>query len=210
MDLARRGFTVVNFNYRLVPQIAFPSPVIETNEVMQWVCSHAADYHIDAENIFFVGDSAGAQIASQYSVIVTNPGYAGLFNLAVPAFRLKAIALNCGMYERFHEINIALPGLFKDYFGKDPLEHGEKLNIFKYINAHFPPAFIASAANDFLLPNAKPFYDYLQSKGIESVCEIYGTKEQKEIGHIFHLNILSETAQKCNDAQCDFFKKYIN
>jgi acetyl esterase/lipase len=209
MNLAQRGFTVVNFNYRLVPKIKFPSPVVETNEVMEWVCSHAAEYNIDVNNIFIVVDSAGSQIASQYCAIVTNPEYAGLFGLTVPAFRLRAVAFHCGMYDRFYEIDVPLPGLLRDYFGNDPAEHCEKINVLKYINEHFPPAFVMSAANDFLLPNAQPFLEHLQEKGIESICEIYGTVAEKEIQHVFHLNILSDAAKKCNDAQCDFFKSYI-
>ena len=208
MNLAQRGFTVVNFNYRLVPKIAFPMPVIETNEVLKWMCAHAAGYCIDLNNVFFVGDSAGAQIASQYAAIVTNPEYAKLFELTVPAFKLKAVALNCGMYEKFHEIETPLPGLLHDYFGKDPLRHGEKMNVLKHINGNFPPAFVMSSANDFLLPCARPMFEHLREKGIECMCEIYGTKEQKKIAHVFHLNIHSDMARKCNDAQCNFFRKH--
>jgi acetyl esterase/lipase len=210
MDLARRGFTVVNFNYRLVPHISFPSPVHETNEVMQWVCANAADYYIDLGNVFMAGDSAGAQIASQYCAIVTNAEYAKLFDMSVPDFKLKAVALNCGMYDKFHQMDIPLPGLLTDYFGKDPLEHGDKINVLKFINERFPPAFIASAVNDFLLPYSQPFFDYLGSKGVESVFKVYGAKKQKNIKHIFHLNIFSDAARQCNDDECDFFKTKID
>ena len=217
MSLAQRGFTVVNFNYRLVPEIFFPEPVIETNKVMKWICSNANEFYININNVFMVGDSAGAQIASQYAAIVTNPEYASLFELTVPDFNLKAIALNCGMYEKFHEIKIPLPGLLQDYFGKDPLQHGEKINVLKYINSSFPPAFITSAVNDFLLPCAQPMFEQLKTKGIVCVCKIYGDGEEKKtaslqqnFGHVFHLDILSETARECNDAQCDFFKQYVH
>ena len=209
MNLAQRGFTVVNFNYRLVPKIAFPMPVVETNEVLKWICSNADEHYVDLNNVFIAGDSAGAQIASQYAAVVTNPEYARLFELAVPDFRLKALALNCGMYEAFHEIDTVLPGLLHDYFGKDPLQHGDRINVLKYVNGNFPPTFVMSAVNDFLLPCAKPMFEHLRGKGIKCVYEIYGTREQKKIAHVFHLNVLSETAQRCNDAQCDFFKKHV-
>ena len=209
MNLAQRGFAVVNFNYRLVPKISFPMPVIETNEAMKWVCSNAGDHCIDLNNIFFVGDSAGAQIASQYAAIVANPEYAKLFELAVPDFKLKAVALNCGMYENFHEIDTALPGLLRDYFGKDPLRHGDKINVLKYVNGDFPPAFVMSCANDFLLPCAQPMFEHLRKQGVDCVCEVYGAKEQKDIAHVFHLSFFSDAARECNDAQCDFFRKRI-
>ena len=37
MDLARRGFSVVNFNYRLAPKWKFPTPLEDTNAVLQWL-----------------------------------------------------------------------------------------------------------------------------------------------------------------------------
>ena len=35
MDLARRGFAVVNFTYRLAPEYKFPSPIEDTNSVIK-------------------------------------------------------------------------------------------------------------------------------------------------------------------------------
>jgi len=209
MNLALRGFTVVNFNYRLVPAISFPMPVIETNEVLRWICDRSDGHFIDLANIFLVGDSAGAQIASQYATMLTSKSYADLFGLQLPAFGLRALALNCGMYEKFHEIETALPGLLHDYFGKDPLLHGDKVDIRKYLNADFPPTFIASSANDFLLPCARPMHDLIRERGVRCELRIYGTEAQKEIAHDFQLDPRSETAAECTDAQCDFFRQHI-
>jgi acetyl esterase/lipase len=210
MNLAQHGFTVVNFSYRLAPKVRFPVPVIETNEVMKWVCANAAGYCIDVDNIFFMGDSAGAQIASQYSAIVTNPEYAGLFNLGIPSFKLRAIALNCGMYDVFQKIDAPLlPGLICDYCGKEPQKHGEKINVLKHITENYPPTYVMSAVHDFLLPCARPMFEHLQNKGIESVCEIYGTEDQKDVGHVFHLNILSPVARECTEKECEFFRRFV-
>ena len=69
MDMARRGFAFVNFNYRLAPKWRFPTPLWDTNSVMEWICKNAARYHLDPKRIIIVGDSAGAQLASQYAAI---------------------------------------------------------------------------------------------------------------------------------------------
>jgi hypothetical protein len=51
--------------------------------------------------------------------------------------------------------------------------------------------------------------DHLQSKGVEAVCQCYGTEEAMHIGHVFHVNIILEEAIRCNDDQCAFFKEHL-
>ena len=41
MDMAKRGFAFVNFNYRLAPRWKFPTPLEDTNAVMEWICRNA-------------------------------------------------------------------------------------------------------------------------------------------------------------------------
>ena len=37
MDMAKRGFAFVNFNYRRAPKWKFPTPLTATNAVMEWI-----------------------------------------------------------------------------------------------------------------------------------------------------------------------------
>ena len=37
MTLAQRGFAVVNFTYRLAPEVKFPAPLEDTNNVISWM-----------------------------------------------------------------------------------------------------------------------------------------------------------------------------
>ncbi len=61
MNLAQRGFAVVNFTYRLAPEFKYPAQMEDTNSVFTWVMNNADTYGFDTEHIFAVGDSAGAQ-----------------------------------------------------------------------------------------------------------------------------------------------------
>ena len=99
MGLAQRGFAVVSFNYHLAPKYKFPTPVYDTNLVMEWICRKAEIYGFDTDNVVIVGDSAGAQLASQYAVICTDPEYAKIMEITPPEFTLRAVGLNCGMYD---------------------------------------------------------------------------------------------------------------
>ena len=40
MDLAQRGFAVVNFTYRLAPEHRFPAQLKDLNSVMNFICRH--------------------------------------------------------------------------------------------------------------------------------------------------------------------------
>ena len=43
MDLAKRGFAVVNFTYRLAPEFKYPAPLEDTNLVFAWILAHAKE-----------------------------------------------------------------------------------------------------------------------------------------------------------------------
>lgn len=103
MSLAQRGFAVVNFSYRLAPESKFPASIIDTNLVFGWILDHAEEYGLDSENIFAVGDSAGAHMLGLYTNLCTNPEYAKVykekFGIQTPQdLKIRAVALNCGQY----------------------------------------------------------------------------------------------------------------
>ena len=95
MDLALRGFTVVNFSYRLAPEHKYPAALQDCCSVLHWVRSNAEKYKIDLNNIFTVGDSAGGQLNFQLLTMLSNPAFAALFPFKAPeGFRVNAVGLN--------------------------------------------------------------------------------------------------------------------
>ena len=213
MRLALRGFTVVNFDYRLAPEHKYPAPVEDACNVLFWMQQHSEEYHIDLNNVFTVGDSAGGQINFQLLTLLTNPEYAKLFYFPVPEdFKVRGCGMNCGCYflpfSRLLKPKTMGP-IFEAYFPEDYMPLIPQLKAQKYITANYPPAFVMSAQNDYLRYMAAPLHRIFKKKGVESILKIYGTKAQKDIGHVFHLNCRSELADKCNDEQTAFFKAHI-
>ena len=213
MRLALRGFTVVNFDYRLAPEHKYPAPVEDACKVLFWMQQHSEEYFMDLNNVFTVGDSAGGQISFQLLTMLTNPEYAKLFPFPVPEdFTVRGCGMNCGCYflpfSRLLKPKTMGP-LFEAYFPEDYLPLIPQFKAQKFITKDFPPAFVMSARNDYLRFMAAPLHRILKKKSVESVLKIYGTKAQKEIGHVFHLNCRSELADQCNDEQTAFFKAHI-
>ena len=209
MDMARRGFAFVNFNYRLAPKWRFPTPLWDTNAVMEWICANAVRYHLDPSRIILVGDSAGAQLASQYAAIAANTDYAASFHMTVPGITIRALGLNCGMYDMVERAKSPRKGICLDYLGKEVADGDPRLDVLGAIHANYPPAYITTACNDFLRECAEPMYNFLASKGIRAAWKCYGTEEDKTVGHVFHVNIPLPDAICCNDDSAAFFREVL-
>lgn len=208
MGMALRGFTVVNFNYRLAPEHRYPCALEDVNAVMHWVCSHAGEYGFDVNNVFMVGDSAGAALLSEYTAFWASGDYRALFGWELPSFRLGAVALNCGFYcisDDFRPDSEAVAS----YYGSDPLAlHGDRLRLHRFIDANYPPTYVMTCEEDFLRACAEPMAALLRSRGVKVESALY-TGSEKPLGHVFHIDQKSNDAARCNDAEAAFLKQYM-
>ncbi len=215
MNLAQRGFAVVNFTYRLAPENKFPASLEDTNLVFTWVLDHAEQYGFNRERIFAVGDSAGAHNLGLYSCICTNPEYAARYPFKTPeGFVPTAIALNCGAYE----ISMA-PGpggsddltqkLMGDFLpNQGTPEELDTIHVCKHITSAYPPTFFMTCTGDFLKDQAPLMAAKLAEVEVPHISRFYGDKEHV-LGHVFHCNIRSADAKLCNDEECDFFRRFL-
>lgn len=210
MHLAEYGFAVINYNYRLSPENKFPAPLEDTFSVFGWISENADIYGLDTDNVFMAGDSAGAQLVSQFACICSNKTYADIFGFKLPDnVRLKGISLACGMYD-IRRRSDADNDLMLDYLGSLSLLDDPRTEIHEYITSDYPPAFVFSAENDFLVTECEPFAEFLRQKGIKTEAKIYGKKEDVEVGHVFHINLRLPVGEEANREQADFFKSLID
>lgn len=210
-DLARRGFAVVNFNYRLAPKYKFPAALEDVNAAFGWLLAHAGEYWLDAARVFAVGDSAGAHMLGLYSCLCADPDFAARFAFRPPeGLSLRAVALNCGVYH-------LAPGnsprstsdLMRDVLpGGGTAEELEKISVLGHVTAAFPPAFVMTASGDFLADQAPPLVEKLKSLGVEVEYHYYGD-EQRQLGHVFHCNQRLPEATQCNGDECAFFRRFL-
>ncbi len=208
MDLALRGFAVVNFTYRLAPEHKFPAAIEDTNLVMTWVRAHADEYWLDTDNLFAVGDSAGAHNLGLYASICTNSAYAKNYSFAPPeGLKLKAVALNCGCYDVFNgaEADVMTRTLMADYLPCGGSEEEKSLiTLTKHITSAFPPVFLMTACRDFLKAQAQLLAAKLCEKDVPFVYRYY-VDEEHSLGHVFHCDLRQPYAALCNDEECAFF-----
>lgn len=194
-------------------------PVIVSVHGGVWVYGDEERYQFYCMNLakrgFAVGDSAGAHILSLYSCICTNFEYAQNYDFQPPVeFVPTAIALNCGV----NAVSLApspdgtldlIQQLMDDYLpDKGSDKELDLIHVTSHITSEFPPTFLMTCNGDFLRNQAPVLVDKLIEKDIPHVFRFYGDKDHI-LGHVFHCDVKSSDAMRCNDAECAFFKEFI-
>ncbi len=206
-SLAEKGFAVVNYNYRLAPKYKFPAPIEDLNTVMKWLLDNEESYPVDLENVFLVGDSAGAQIACQYGVLYSNRKYEKIMDIRKPEIKIRALSFGCGTYDLKKKLlTEGCKGTLRDYLTKDPFKFGEKLDITEYITKDYPPVYLFSSKGDFLLEECEKMAELLIGRGVKCEYKIYGNKQT---GHVFHVDMRNEFSVEANTDQINYFKKFL-
>lgn len=215
MSLAQRNFAVVNFTYRLAPEVKFPAALVDTNDVIAWMYENQEEYGLDMDHVFMVGDSAGGHLAGLYSAICTNPAYGEEYHFKVPhGFVPTAVALNCGAYVLFGNHDILGESQDQELLCEDLLiEHGSereiaKVNVTDHITSAFPPVYLMTAVGDFCRPQAPLLEEALKKHGVYYEFKTYGS-EEAPLYHVFHVTVQEPQGQLCNDEECDFFRRMM-
>src|SRR5690606_3747751 len=87
--------------YSTAPGSTYPTPVRQVGLAIKYLVDHSEAFALDPNAIVLAGDSAGAQIAAQTALIITDADYASSVGLA-PAIapqQLRAAILASGAFD---------------------------------------------------------------------------------------------------------------
>lgn len=68
-DLARTGFVVASIDYRTSNEAVWPAQLEDVKAAIRYLRAHAARYHIDADHIGTMGESAGGYLTAMSALI---------------------------------------------------------------------------------------------------------------------------------------------
>ncbi|MCR5218705.1 alpha/beta hydrolase [Treponema sp.] len=207
MELARQGFAVVNFTYRLAPESKYPASIEDTNSVVKWIFANKDVYGFDLNNFFATGDSAGAHLLSIYTAALSDKSFADRFNFdLVKDFNFKAIVLNCGKYS-FKEEVYSDQDLLKEILAEDTPQNRDMLETVEHISPAYPPVYIMTCTGDFLREQSVLLASALTEKSVP--FEYHYVKDAKiNLWHCYQNNIDLDAAKQCHQDECNFFKKF--
>ena len=181
---AAKGYIVVCVNYRLCPEVLYPSQVQDIMAAYSFVAANGEQYNFDLKNVYVVGDSAGGQLAYYTSIVNTSDELKQLYNTCDTGLDINAIGLISGMFDMKNGINSALISCMLGYdYNKTP--------FYQYIQPEevidmgdMPPAYIVTSFKDFLRPASLDMDALLTEKGIEHQFHDWQLTINQSSGHI--------------------------
>lgn len=216
--LAAQGYNVVSVQYQFAPKATYPSQLHQINQALEFLDTYADTYQIDAQNLYLAGDSAGANMASHYAALLTNPVFAnqsGIQPHLQPA-QLKGLILHCGIYdlEAFsstapEEMKIIEWGVFnliQAYTGerKHDAAFLKQISPIQYITPSYPPVLISGGNKDFLTDTQSlPFVKALKEQQV-AVTEIFYPESKAWLIHEYQFFMGKKESQQTFVKTLDF------
>lgn len=207
--LAARGYTVIALNYRLSPNVLYPSMVQDIMAAFRWINDNGEDYHCDLDNVYVTGDSAGGQLAYYVPLVNTSEELMKLYEVEPSGLDVRALGLVSGMYDMKNGFNGPLISCFLGFEYKnspyyDYLQPEEVLPL-----GELPPAYIVTCQRDFLHASGVYFDSVLTDFSVEHQFKDWGLSVNKSSGHITSVAYpeLEESQQTINE-MLEFFEAH--
>lgn len=221
--LAAEGYTVISVDYTRGPEGIYPTAVQQLNDAHEYIKKNAARYHVDANQVFLAGDSAGSQLSSQMAAIITNPAYASDMQVH-PSFNpeeIKGVLLNCGIYQMdgLVQPDPNLPkvvGWGTDvsvwaYTGSRDFSNPalKQMSAHYHVTADFPTTYITGGNGDPLTKaQSKPLADKLKSLGVDVTELFYADDHQPSLPHEYQFNLDNDDGKNALKSTTSFLKKH--
>lgn len=185
--IANSGYVVANINYMLAPEAKYPIQAKQANDAIKFLCENADTYHIDPEQIFIGGDSAGGHLASQLGAFYTNEELQSKMNFtpSISASQLKGVLLLCGFYDAYTLRDSKFPFLntamwsWTDVRNYESYARWNEINTINWVTKDYPATYITCGVNDPLLPQAKTMMEKLSANKINTTSYIAENKDYK-------------------------------
>ena len=208
---ARRGYVVVNINYRLAPKHPYPAAIEDACSAWLWILENISAYGGDPSRIAVAGESAGANLVMALTVACCypreEPWARSVYDAGVVP---KVVAPACGLFQvsdmrrylrsghsnRFSQAVLddcedcylpdaslrANPGL------ADPVCIIEK----EAPTRPLPPAFLPVGGWDPLKQDNRRLTEALWARDVDALDRLY----PREI-HAFHALVFRKRARQC-------------
>jgi acetyl esterase len=213
--LAGRGLTTVGVDYSIAPGSRYPTPVKQVAAALAHLVDHADRLGVDPGRIVLAGDSAGAQIAAQVALLVSDTAYAKDVGIDVelPAGALKGLVLFCGAYDfTLAQGSSRLGSWLVDtaiwsYLGSSR-RHDERTtrqgSVPVHVTPAFPPAFVSAGNGDPLLPHTIALVEALERHCVDHDVLLFDDDHEPRLGHEYQFDLDTPDGREALDRAAAF------
>ena len=221
--LAKEGFNVISLSYTLGFKAKNINQIQEIHFLMNYLYENKDRYHLDFDNLFVTGDSAGGQLTFLYALIISNND---LFKDIFKCYnynnlKINAIAVNHGApYLKFDKLPPSYSNFTArlSYTSKLKTAYGHFYKFKKVYRAtdpnetlraitHFVPTIILSSRGDNLSYQSSLLDEEMTRCRFDHTYYFYNDESK---GHVF--NVLfpqSEEGKEFNSQIINYFRTYI-
>ena len=200
----------------------YPNQLLQINQALKFITEHAQEYHINANQLYLAGDSAGENLVSHYAALISHPDFARQSNITplIKRAQIKGLILHCGIYDMNAFINTApdelkliewgVFNLVQAYTGnkKDDAEFLKGISPIQYLTANYPPVLISGGNKDFLTnTQSVPFVKALMNQNIP-VTEVFYPNSKEFLVHEYQFIMSKKASQQTFQQTIQFIQKY--
>ncbi len=216
--LASHGYTTVSVEYTKAPERHYPYQVEQVADAIRHVVRHADRLHVDPERIVLAGDSAGAHLAAQTALAVSDDDYARAAGLpqAVDRRQVRGVVLACGAYDlTLPDYGDGLAGrLQRDilwaYTGEKGFESDHRVSFAslpQHVSSTFPPTFVTAGNGDPLEPHSHALADALETQGVDVDALFFPADRRPEVPHEYQFDLDEEPGPEALDRILAFLER---
>lgn len=207
--LARMGYYVVNINYRTIPPNPYPASLDDVRDAMQWVYANLNNTKVDINEVYMLGESAGANLILAYVLSQLEHK-----DENIP----KKLILSCGLFEvSTRAVNLRSTivaerlKLMRARYIKNAKNNFKYIDLlstlesYKNVFQSFPKTLIQIGTNDVLYEQS-----ILLNEAMKKLkCDVE-LKEYKGRGHALHAIPFAKGNDKIYTDMNEFLKKTVN
>lgn len=209
VEMAKRGFNVINVDYPLIDEVSCIEQIQAILNVCEWIEQHHTQYQLNHEHVFMMGDSAGAYLSLVTSIITRQPDFLKLFQTQL-TIKIKAIGLICIMARLTRSDSLSF---IQHLALKNPV-HPELKAILcdplAYIE-YAPPCFVMGCEEDFLVQDTLDTIQACQTSHHRYESLFFDKGKYRPLLHVFPITFPKlEESQKTFNECAHFFHAYLH
>ncbi len=174
-SFSKRGYIVVVADYRLYPEVQFPTFVYDSAKAVRWVHDHIAAYGGDARNLYLVGHSAGA-----YNAMMLTVDARYLASVGGSSRWLRGVAALSGPYDFLPATQLNIDKVF----ATAPAQVSQPLKRVNRSMRGAPPIFMATGDADVVVApaNTERMAKRLRAQGARVETRFYAGAGHLDVG----------------------------